>query len=316
MHSAEEASGEQRLTREVRKLSRFMSQELLYEFSQGRLDNDRRSAIEDELKVNSDLRAELESIFVAEQYTRHLSLTKISPAHVSELKKIRSLSEAFFIKMKWQSWPDLVRWTFEALAISVVVAVIAAVLPWEKFNTFDFDTKPEITLAEIEEADPLPLDEKVKEVLKKPVIEKTIEPAPPPELAKPIEVEKSVEAVKPIEVAATPTQAPLKENKVLPLKGLLINIIMSFELNPEHASEIKDLIISQGGTKAGQVELGWKKNNPDGNYYHFSIPEENYSKLISSLGSYSALRIYKNPHERVMPAGKLRIILWIENKKP
>jgi hypothetical protein len=77
--------------------------------------------------------------------------------------------------------------------------------------------------------------------------------------------------------------------------------------------EIKKQIEALGGTKAGQVELGWRKKNPPGNYFHFALPQVSYQKLLDELGKYGAVRIYKSPHARIMPEGQIRIILFIED---
>jgi hypothetical protein len=68
-----------------------------------------------------------------------------------------------------------------------------------------------------------------------------------------------------------------------------------------------------GGEKAGQVEIGHRQSK--GNYFHFSMPESNYQRLLKTLGAYGPVRIYQGPHERVMPKGTIRIILNIEDAK-
>ncbi len=94
-------------------------------------------------------------------------------------------------------------------------------------------------------------------------------------------------------------------------KGLIYRMMMKIPDVKDMADDVRDKIVSLGGKKAGQVELGWRK--PNGNYYHFSMPEKNYDELVKSLGGYGPVRIYKNPHPRVMPPGVIRIILWIED---
>lgn len=79
------------------------------------------------------------------------------------------------------------------------------------------------------------------------------------------------------------------------------------EVGPQIAALIRDL----GGQKAGEVELGWKRGT--GRYYHFSIPETSEKKLLDSLQAYGPVQFSKDPHPRVMPAGQLRFILWIES---
>ena len=74
---------------------------------------------------------------------------------------------------------------------------------------------------------------------------------------------------------------------------------------------ISQQILDLGGRKAGEVELGWRKENK-GSYYHFSMPEENYEKLVEYLHGFGPVRFSKDSHPRVMPQGQIRIILWVE----
>jgi len=69
--------------------------------------------------------------------------------------------------------------------------------------------------------------------------------------------------------------------------------------------------LSLGGQKAGEVQIGWRK--PDGSYFHFSLEEDKLEELKQFMSSYGPVRFYKDPHWRVMPQGKIRIILWIED---
>jgi hypothetical protein len=79
------------------------------------------------------------------------------------------------------------------------------------------------------------------------------------------------------------------------------------ELSPKIVVQIKEL----GAEKAGEVELGWKRGT--GRYFHFAIPEANEARLLEVLRAYGPVRISKDVHPRVMPAGQLRFILWIES---
>lgn len=94
-------------------------------------------------------------------------------------------------------------------------------------------------------------------------------------------------------------------------KGFVYRAFMSATAVEETTNTVRDLILSLGGMKAGQVELGWRKNT--GTYFHFSLPESNYESLLESLRAYSPVRIYKDPHWRVMPQGQIRLILFIED---
>ncbi|MCB0384557.1 MAG: hypothetical protein KDD43_04120, partial [Bdellovibrionales bacterium] len=98
-----------------------------------------------------------------------------------------------------------------------------------------------------------------------------------------------------------------------PLKGFVYRAFMSLEELDAKTPEIVQGVQGLGGAKAGQVELGWRK--PKGSYFHFSLPESNYEEMVKLLRNFGPVRIYKDPHWRVMPEGKIRFILWVEDSK-
>lgn len=95
------------------------------------------------------------------------------------------------------------------------------------------------------------------------------------------------------------------------LEGFVYRAFMNLDSLDKKSPKIVERIKSLGGVKAGQVELGWRK--PKGSYFHFSVPEYQYDELLKSLRNFGPVRIYKDPHWRVMPQGKIRFILWIED---
>ena len=96
-------------------------------------------------------------------------------------------------------------------------------------------------------------------------------------------------------------------------KGFVYRASMTLDNVEDVADEITQKIEDMGGEKAGEVELGWKKG--DGRYYHFAMPEANQEKLLDQLRAYGPVRISKDPHPRVMPKGRVRIILWVDAPK-
>jgi hypothetical protein len=287
-----------RLPRRPRQISHFLAQEMLYDYMQGRLEPDRKAAIENYLTEHSDLREELDSMRHAEEYAANLGKTRIAPKSLEQLREVRPVKELLINRLRWDNWPDFARWSTEALGVSVVVAVIALIVPWQKLDLSWLRREAQVTLAKIED-------------------NKSILPAiPKPE-------EKKAAVAKPVEKPVTKpvdedVRAKVESNqqKVITMKGLLYRIIMTSERAEAVSSDIVTKLSTMGAEKAGQVELGWRKKNPDGNYFHFSLPETGYNELIKTLGEYGPVRIYKNPHERVMPEGQIRIILWIEDRAP
>jgi hypothetical protein len=93
-------------------------------------------------------------------------------------------------------------------------------------------------------------------------------------------------------------------------KGFVARAFMTLVNLEDIGPKIVDHIVEMGGEKAGEVELGWQRGT--GRYFHFALPEENQEKLLEKLRAYGPVRISKDPHPRIMPAGQVRFILWIE----
>lgn len=304
-----------------------MVQELLYDYVSGVIDQDRKQAVEDYIFEHPEMRHELKLILEAEKYAQHLSQTRLSPKYVDELQDVRSLTEKIIFRMKWQNWPDFLKWTTEALSLSALIAAGAIFIPWGKLESLRF--KDIQVLTPVQQLQQKPVAEPPAEI-------KTVDTQPDKSVkAKASDsISTQKEKAKPAVVAVVEQKAPepvpakmtdesseqpvskLTASESTKLKGLLFRVMLDLENSDAKTTELRQKIISLGGVKAGQVELGWRKKDPNGNYYHFTMPESNYQQLITTLGGYGPVRIYKNPHERVMPEGQIRIILWVEDKVP
>jgi hypothetical protein len=324
-----------RLPRPPRKLTDFVSHEFLYEYTQGALDDERKAALENQIANNPPLRSELKTILTASAYAESLAKTRISPLHLEELAKIKPVLEVLGEKLTWQKWPEPMRWAAEALAISTVIAVIAISIPWEKVD-LQFPERVARLARDVKPALPPPAETPPVVAEAKPPPPAMVAKAPvevrPPLEAKtpekiesktpaPIEASKTVVAQAPPAVTAQAPPAPVaapvqKTPAVTPGKGELYSMMMSFPISDNVAIQIRDRILSDGGAKAGQVELAWRKKGPAGRYYHFTIPEKKYQRFVNFLGKFGPVRIYKSPHPRVMPEGQQRVILWIEDTQP
>lgn len=303
------------IRRKARKLTKFMCQELLYDYMTGHLDDDRRKAVEDYLAENPEMQVELKQMKEAVQYCQKLSETKLSDELTEQLSQVRLVAEVIAEKVAYRNWPDLLKWSTEATIISVCVAGLAMVVPWNTIRTvFERPHSEHVTLADVDKR----LAEKDIEVPPAPVL--IGPPAPPREdEAKPQEQMAQAPVTTPTPtptpalkvIAKTDEVKPDPNDKRAKPKGLLYRIMMNHPNIRELAPALSDRIREMGGKKAGQVEIGWRKSN--GNYFHFSLPEKEYQNLITTLGGYGPVRIYKSPHERVMPPGIIRIILWIED---
>lgn len=79
-------------------------------------------------------------------------------------------------------------------------------------------------------------------------------------------------------------------------------------------AKLVEYVKTQGGRKAGQVDLGWQKGQ--GSYFHFTIPEAKYEELEQFFREYGTLVISKERHPKAMPEGIVRLIVEVDEKNP
>ncbi len=310
------------LKHKKRKLTRFLCQELLLDYILGNLDQGRKKAVEEFLPTCKDTQKEYEMLKRGYDYALSLHDLQIQKSLVDELFAIQSPTEHLQQKLSWKNWPETLRWISEALLISVAVAVFAVLIPWPKLAQMMPKRSQDLVLAEAgrEQVEKQVVDDAKKEVEKtSPADVKVVDAQPPAEepSAAPIPTEPKKKesstakqiAAKIVSNMATPEEGPTTTER-LKGKGELYRAFMNIQNLEDLAPQITQEIIKLGGEKAGQVELGWKK--PGGHYYHFTLSESDYDKLLTTLGAFGPVRISAEPHPRVMPKGKIRIILWVE----
>lgn len=356
------------IPRPRRALSHFLAREMLYDFMMGRLDADRFQAMQDFLKNNPELKTELDAMRRAEQYLENLAETRITKKHLDELVKIRSRVVTYLARFSFGNWPEIVKWSSEALLISFAVAALGLFVPWDKVGyslkyqvgpriaevfTLDYldtnnsgspqrptlngsDDEKSVSEMELAQNDSGESSESNSTIGETPTSSEDSKNLNASGTTAGQSVDKqqaiatnmntssaaSGEATNKTKSGETDS-SELKSDtaakdkrpakKEPELRGFVYSMMMSLTNTAKLTPEIRERIQGFGGVKAGQVELGWRKSNPPGSYFHFSMPESNYGQLTQTLGQYGRVRIYKNPHERVMPEGQIRIILWIED---
>jgi hypothetical protein len=325
------------LKRNLRPLTHFICKELLYDYQRGKLDKDRHMAVEKYLEQNPELKKDLEIYKTALSYTDNLARTKVVDSYILELKEVKSFQKKMFQKMRWSKLPEVTRWMIEGFVLSACVMLMGIVLPWDKMAEFwpNFKTKFEPhNESKVQEPSnsitivAAPTDSKK-------INDKTEDAVKPTETAA---TDTKVERVKPVAPTVAPEQTPtvvaaktvnvdnknnlksesssattVDKNKNAAVTGFLYSMNMKMKYDSSALGLIKKKLIELGAIKAGQVGLGWRKLNPPGSYYHFSLPENKYPELIKLLEQFSTLRSYKNVHPRIMPEGQVRVILWIED---
>ena len=291
-----------------------------------------------------------------------LAETEISSELMYKLSQVRSWHSKALRLVHWRNWPEVTKWTLEALAISTLVAFVA-VIGWPKLTEMLPAPRPDMTLAQVEkEKDKVPLspeeqmsskegsdsaapnlfaaNENQNSSTSEPKVEskpkesdesvkKDAEASAQKQAAKKAEPKKTTaisiaKSDKPkVESGALAAagdsaieSAKLKSMKPKPakprLKGFVYRVYMDLGDLDYVTEQIRAEIQTLGGKKAGKVRLGWRK--PKGSYFHFSMPEVNYDTLVDKLKAFGPVRIFKDPHWKVMPQGEIRFILWVEDK--
>ncbi len=296
-----------------RQLSEFLCREMLYDFATGELDDSRKTAVEESIKEFPDLEDELEALKNGIVYLKLLSQTEVSEPLINQVQEETGIV-AYFKKL--QTLPTWARWTIEALVVASVVFIGIRFIPtdfWMKdVSQFDVATV-QLGKGQAE----IPISDEVSEVEK--MIQKDEEALPKEGViveATPAPVKKSEEVISKDEsVASNKTTLEAKDPpSAVPVRGYVYRMYMFLsnvdEVTPVIAKKIREL----GGKKAGEVRLGWRKE--DGSYFHFTLPEEKYSEITSFVSQYGDVRISKDEHKRIMPRGINRFILWIEETNP
>lgn len=297
-----------------RPLSEFICREMLFEEATNSLDPHRKELFDESLKNYPHLKEELEGMQEAIQYVRGFDRIEITTT-LQQKTLSPSVLEKFREKSRL-SLPQGWKWSLQALSASILVGAVIALIPSHYFQR---KKQAEVILSEMDHAplEPAPAQptDQVPSTSEA-VVDLTPEPASPP--TPPVAETK----VPPPAAPQTPTEI-VKNDEALKggsaemptskMKGWVYRAFMTSDqldqLSPQVVTKIREL----GGIRAGEVELGWKRQG--GRYFHFSLPESNLPFLQNYLQGLSPVRMAREPHPRVMPDGQIRIILWLEHKK-
>lgn len=283
-----------------KELSEFFCKELIYDYVDKTLPEEKSKSFEAGLKKFPGVNSDLQKVKRAIDYCNQLEQVSFSPDFVRQVSgswDIRRL-----LKAEWASWSPLYKWSLQAL---VLAAFLAGLYPYV-FKDFLRSRAFKTTI--LAEA---PSESLVKE----PILEnQTAEQSPAGNSVAansipPTPDERSSEivaAVEPTKEAASSVNAAKTTGKGYVYRGYLSTA------TPElFSGQLVTFLNSNGAEKGGEVDLGWRRN--DGFYFHFIYPENQYENLLAHLKSNGRVRIEKSEHKRVMPEGKIRIILIIES---
>jgi len=335
----------------MRKLSRFHAEQMLYEYACGTLDEKRKQALEEYLKTDEELTGDLEKVRKGLSYLQGLGGLTAPQTKVNEVRSTTGFVDRAVEALRIEEWHPGFRLGVEATAVVSIIFMIAIAVPWNTlFQSIQSDNTG-LTLAEIrrdfhklpdQEAERIAAIEQTSEPsqshrevvfddegtpssvavnIKPPVLE------PAPAVTKPTipEVVEKTPAVKaetlPVakkSIEPEPEPATAKRSAASEKPAMSGGVLYRGSLRTTNVEattpKLIEFLAQAGGRKAGQVPLGWKKDQ--GSYFHFTIPEAKYGELEAFFGDYGTLVITKERHERVMPEGIIRLIIDVEEKNP
>lgn len=305
--------------KDKREISDFVGQELLYDYLFGQLDHERQVAVEKKLSQSAELKAELEKIKLASSYVQKFQETQILSQLEDDIREPSTYLWVLFQKMRIQDWPRSVQILLEGLLIGGIAIALIVTIPWGKI--LDLKTKLEstsVTLSEISRVNHADPDREIvgPEVsTNKQTIIYDDENKQSSNLKA-----ATVPPVVAVEAPKKTTDANVKsENKEVAAEitgkrqGFLFRGRLTATNSLMISAKVVEYLNQNGGRKAGEVELGWKKG--DGYYFHFTIPEANQKEAQEYLKSLGSFSIQKEPHPRIMPDGIIRLIITVEEKK-
>ena len=278
-----------------RRLTRFLCQEMLYEFADDRLDERRRVDVETFLADDRDSQRELENLRKGLRYAASLSRLELTPGLSEALK---AFEPRWKVRLQaWTLWSSKRGWQV------LPYAVIALALSLVTLSYRSWDHPAEQTLAE-QTPTPMHLPEPTPTVGPTDIF--TAGAGGVPSV---IDTHPGVQALqREVASAEAPTPNPVPAvGKAEIWRGSLE--IPEFDQN---SPAIRAKIIELGGHAAGSVELGWLRQ-PGEAYFHLTLPENNFARLKAYLTTLGPVRIAREPHPRRMPAGQIRIILTVKD---
>jgi hypothetical protein len=303
-----------------KKLTRFLCQELLYEFANGGLTSTREKEMREYIEGCRDSQREFEKLKRGHDYSMRASGARMSPALGEALLNFEpQWQKQLRIWTLWSSQRGWKMLPYLVLALTMVAGLVVF-KPWQKVEQTDvilaeqmrvepdmFAPAPAASSDLAVDAPPQPAKEGPDtSALVAGILKGNAPPAPAPLPA----------AARAAPTTAAAKTAEISEDAKAAAPGTSRGFIMRGELEVSDFANtwpmVRDKIIALGGKVAGNVELGWLRR-PGQSYFHFAVPEANYPELELFLRTFGPVRFGKEKHPRVMPAGQIRIILLVKD---
>lgn len=305
-----------------RSLSEFMCMEMLYDYKSQKLDGLRTQAVEECLISSPRVREELKKLTLGMAYCEKLKDVKVSVPLMEAIMSQPKPAQKIMSRIGFTSLPQPVKWGLEAVVVAVAIALFVTQVP-ELFKAREdslvvrqIETTQEVGTSEAPQESTVEQIPALAQNVQKQDTQKTqLEETAKPVVAIAPTVLLPTPTTQPQESSATqqPPSAPIAAAKPAKRQGYVYRLVMFTDQVDTITPQIVALIQSNGGEKAGEVELGWRRKG--GSYFHFTLPQQNYAVVTEELKKFSDFNIVKSEHPRVMPEGVERFILWVEEKK-
>jgi hypothetical protein len=298
-----------------------MIEEMLFDYATRELDSERESDVRLEVEKSKTFQEELAKIQMGLNYFDSLSQIGLALSVVEEIRGQKTYWQHLRSHLSFQKWPPLLKWTFEAVSVVLVFAFLTVFIPWGQIRDFVLqESQTELIITEVEKS-------KSRTQLSQVVAETndyedegstqsnataSVPDASVPTVASnsklnPIDLPKATTNVDP---GSTQTVASTQINETKK-QGFVFRGSIKIVNAEVGSAKIKQKIVELGGRKAGEVELGWKRNQGD-YYFHFTIPESKVSEVQEYVKTLGELQLSRDPHPRIMPDGIIRMILTAE----
>ncbi|MGZ3723426.1 MAG: anti-sigma factor family protein, partial [Bdellovibrionales bacterium] len=335
-------------------LTRFICQELLYEFVLGKLDTERQKAMDEYLTTCRDSQHELERLRRGFVFSSQMAKTEVSP----ELHQALMGFEPVWMRRlaAWTAWWSRRGWKLLPYFVitGIIVLGLAVAKPWQLFTQRDV-VLVETAKQEATTASP-PADSKVQnntvtplkpdaakeaavaaKAIVPPVIPAVIPAVKPKAAEKPkiAEEEAEASAVTPI---PSPMMVPAPAPAVVPMAAenpeataddtpaldapaaksehkWLLRGKMEVKDFDVAAAAIREKITFLDGKVIGTVALGSQRKKGEA-YFHFSLPESKQDEFETYLKNFGPVRFGKEADKRGMPEGENHIILTVKDGSP
>ena len=281
-------------SKKSRKLTRFMCQELLYDYVNGSLDQGRREAVEQYIPTCKDTMRELERLRRGVDYSRALALIVIPPKIMGSLKTYEPHWQVLLRKATL--WSAERGWKFVAPAI-LLATFTSAIFVWAPWIDHSFNELARIEISQDSRTD---LEDSTVPPQATAAVAATpaLNPSPTP-VASPETLSEAAN-----QQVTTPENSELTTKPGKPERNFGSVYRAKFEL--------KDLQNQAETIRQKLIEMGAELRPKGDEIFDFTLPESKLEELKTYLTTLGPVRLTKDKRPLEMPAGKIRIILLVK----